>query len=324
MLPSFSFDELDIISDRRPIRKLYGFVTGDPGAFEFGVEIVGSTALFIRIEKQTRDVPGGYQGYRRTFEENYTKIARAALGSTSHHRIIRYDFGGLQCLVRSAVDAFIRSAEELLSPDLDPVTDSGDLVSYMKATSLGAQAPSLDMQPTAPGVSVVKGGIVVPRKCCLELKTRSKFAKYPWDIEQKLPDLWISQTQTFVVASHQHWGTKWASPRLAIFSSKDIRVKSMHGELFAWERKNAAALEKLRHVLSEVIQAAKEINAPCIVGFDGDKKTLLVRKVEKGTMLGLSNDLRKKWSAGGDGLTVDPITAKDDVHVPCAEKGINK
>lgn len=42
----------------------------------------------------------------------------------------------------------------------------------------------------------------------LELTTRYKFAKRPFDIEQRLADLWISQTPNFIEAYHQGVGYK--------------------------------------------------------------------------------------------------------------------
>ena len=94
--PDFDFAAVDVVSDRRPLRKLYGFVTGEPEAFEFGVELVGNTALFIRFEKQTREeLPSKtFHGYRQAFEEQYTQLLASAKGSTSHHHIVRYGFGG--------------------------------------------------------------------------------------------------------------------------------------------------------------------------------------------------------------------------------------
>lgn len=66
-----------MVTDRRPIRKLYGFVTGEPEAFEFVVEIVGN---IIRIEKQTRkELPSkAFHDHRHAFEEHHTKLSASA------------------------------------------------------------------------------------------------------------------------------------------------------------------------------------------------------------------------------------------------------
>lgn len=70
-----------------------------------GVEVVENIVAFVQIEERTRGRQCG--GYRRNFEEAYTKIDAAGQGSTSHHRVVRYIFGGLIVLVRSTVDAYI-------------------------------------------------------------------------------------------------------------------------------------------------------------------------------------------------------------------------
>lgn len=108
--PDFDFAAVEVVSDRRPLRRLYGFVTGEPEAFEFGVEAVGNAALFIRRERQTWDeLPSStFHGYRQAFGEYYTKLSASAKGSTSQHDIVRYKFGGLNLLVRSGVDAYLQ------------------------------------------------------------------------------------------------------------------------------------------------------------------------------------------------------------------------
>lgn len=140
--PGFEFAAVDVVSDRQPLRKLYGFVTGEPEAFEFGVKIVGNTALFIRIEKPTREeLPSAaFHGYRQTFEEQYTKLSAYAKGSTSQHRIVRYKFGGLGLLVRSGVDAYLEGLVKL-SDSLEK-TDAGDVLNasnFVKTWSLGSR-----------------------------------------------------------------------------------------------------------------------------------------------------------------------------------------
>ncbi len=302
MHPNFSFDTIDVMTDRRPIRKLFAFVSGDAEYFEFGVEVIGTTALFVRMEKQTRDEipPGAFQGYRRAFEEEYTKLSISAKGSTSHHRVIHYNFGGLQFLVRSAVDAYVEDLTK--TPEAPKASDKhkgDDLIKYMKAASLGNAAPSIVDRPEAPGLTVVHGGRNIPHAAVLELKTCFKFAKKPFELQQKMPDLWISQTPNFVEAAHQNVGTKWSrkkdgQPRLAEFVKHE--VKPMREELINWEDANATTLRKLLAVLRQVVEAAKAINAPCIVSYQREEAALWVTKAGRGMIPSMPEDLHKKWS----------------------------
>ncbi|KAF8253318.1 hypothetical protein K440DRAFT_679235 [Wilcoxina mikolae CBS 423.85] len=105
--PGFDFSKIDLITDRNNLRKLLNFVTGNPKAFRIEVERVGGTTLFTRCEEKTSEhiFPGEFRGFGHQFEENYTKWPPGTEHSTGHHRIVRYKFGGLRCLVRFEVDA---------------------------------------------------------------------------------------------------------------------------------------------------------------------------------------------------------------------------
>lgn len=127
--PGFDFLNINIVTDRSPIRKNLGFVCDETKPFEFGVTILGNTALFTRVERATR-IPV-HSGYREKFEMEHTKIASFAAGSTSHHRVVTYQFGGLNFLVRYAVDAYLEDeaiglmkADGIEDTDVGPQVDS--------------------------------------------------------------------------------------------------------------------------------------------------------------------------------------------------------
>lgn len=292
----FDFTAIDVVSDRRPIRKLYGFVTSEPEAFEFGVEIIGNTALFIRMERQTREeLPSTiFHGYRQAFEEQYTKLSASAKGSTSHYRIVKYKFGGLILLVRSGVDAYLQElAKGPRSPEQTSVGDLLDQGSFMKTLSLGSQVamPTETKEGINGQVTVVQGGQKVPHAALVELTTRSKFAKRPFDIEKKLADLWISQTPTFIEAYHQSVGYKsYNQTGVRQGKFEDIRVKSMGDPLAKWETANAIALGGLALVLGQVIEEVKKAQSPCIVRYTGRGDSLRVSTIEG--LPSLSEDLK--------------------------------
>lgn len=303
--PDFDFAAVDVVSVRRPLRKLYGFVTGEPEAFEFGVEIVGHTALFIRIEKQTREeLPSTtFHGYRQTFEEQYTKLSAHAKGSNSHYRIVRYTFGGLDLLVRSGVDAYL---QELVkgSNSLEK-TDAGDFLNpanFVKTLSLGSRVVTFagTKEKHNERVTIVQGGQEIPHAAILELTTRSKFAKRPFDIEQKLADLWISQTPNFIEAYHRSVGHKTHN-QLGLQPGKFevIKVKSMGEQLAKWETANAVTLGKLAMVLRQVVQEAKKAQGPCIVRYTGQGANLELSSIE--ALPSMSEDLKSLFQRKSKG-----------------------
>ena len=53
--PEFDFTHVSIVTDRKPVRCLLGFVRAEPVAFEFGVAVIGSTALFTRMESMEEE-----------------------------------------------------------------------------------------------------------------------------------------------------------------------------------------------------------------------------------------------------------------------------
>lgn len=294
--PDFDFPAVDMVSDRRPLRKLYGFVTGETDAFEFGAEMVGNTALFVRMEKQTREeLPSTtFHGYRQAFEEQYTKLSASAKGSTSHHRIVRYNFGGFVLLVRSGADVYlqelVKGQTSLEKPDTEDLLSQ---VNVFETLSLGSRTatPTETKEKQDGRVTVVQGGQMIPHAAVLELTTRSKFAKRPFDIEQKMPDLWISQTPNFIEAYHRSVGYKtYNQPGLQQGKFDDIKVKAIREQLAKWETVNASALGKLATVLGQVIEEVKKAQGPCIVRYTGLGDNLRLSTIE--ALPSLSEDLK--------------------------------
>lgn len=277
--PDFNFTEIDVVTDRRPLHRLFGFVTGELKSFKFGINRHGKTALFTRIEENTRD--NEPQGYREGLERTHLKIDSVGKGSTSHHRIVCYNFGGMTLLLRFAVDAYL---ENLVSKV--ETRNADELVGYLKAMMLD-EAPPSKKKTLLNSLVVLKGGRDIPYAATLELSTNRKFKKEPWTIERKMVDLWLSQTPNFVIALHESpQQGKIAGPRKAIF--KDIKHIPMAEKLAQWEQDNAKALEKLAVVLKQVIDAAETLGCPCIVSYTGKEgEPLKVTKAEQDQVPGL-------------------------------------
>lgn len=281
----FDFRSIDIITDRRPIRKLFGFVNGDHGephfgpspSFKFSVEMIGGSALFTRIEDKTREELSskpGHDGkmrsfYRQSFESSYTKIEPCGAGSTSHHQILQYRLGDLKCLVRNAVDAYLPDeARNVTDPQGDKTNAEEELVAYMKATSLDRGAPTTN-NAFNKRVTVKRGGRDIPREAMLELVTRKQTS--PFEIQERMPDLWISQTVNFLVCRYR---TRWSKmqptqPCFAIFDNI-IHLK-LAEKIHEWETNHLETLQKLAAVLKRIIKAAKCFKNACIVSFSGEK-----------------------------------------------------
>ncbi|KAL2052199.1 hypothetical protein ABVK25_007641 [Lepraria finkii] len=98
--PGFEFSIIDIVTDRKPIRDLLWFSNGEPTTFKFGITNLGN------LEDNTREILKK-QGFRAGFEREYLQISAAAQGSSAHHSIVEYEFGGMSFLLRYAVDGYL-------------------------------------------------------------------------------------------------------------------------------------------------------------------------------------------------------------------------
>ena len=260
--PGFDFSNVNIVTDRKPVRCLLAFVLDEPVTFRFGVTVVGNTALFTRMENSTRD---RNLGYRDAFEEQYTKIAASAARTTSHHRVVKYDFADQTVLLHYAVDAYLGDlAKVLLEADGNEDTDPGPLVKQHKDINLLGDPPCMTLPSKTP-LAVVNGGRHIPHAATLELTTRAQNSKAPDSIERKMPDFWISQTLNYHLCFHREKRDLFS--RSTIFDC--IRLIPMGDLLMAWEKTNAEKLRALAHVLKQVIKAAKGIGGSCIVSSDG-------------------------------------------------------
>lgn len=287
--PGFDFANIHIVTDRKPVRCLLGFACAEPAAFKFGITVLGNTALLTRMEKRTRDQPWRrYNGYRDTFEEHYTKISASAARTTSHHRVVKYDFAGQTILLRYAVDAYLGDlAKALLQADGEN-TDPGPLVKRHMNMKIKGDPPSKTL-PRNTRITVIDGGRQIPHTATLELTTRAQYSQAPESIEHKMPEFWISQTLNYHLCFHRE--KKDGPTRSTIFNR--IRLVPMGELLIDWEKTNAEKLRALSHVLGQVIEAAKGLGGSCIVNSDGSEGApLKVTKAQGEEVPALPEDMR--------------------------------
>ncbi|KAK7429717.1 hypothetical protein QQZ08_003743 [Neonectria magnoliae] len=110
--PSFDLRSIDVVTDRNNVRKLLSFVnpssnSNDLEPFTISIEIANDTAIFCRQEPKPHEFIGPleFRGFGHEFEKVYTKSQLN--GSTGHHRIITYRFGGLNFIVRHETDGYV-------------------------------------------------------------------------------------------------------------------------------------------------------------------------------------------------------------------------
>lgn len=280
--PESNISDVDLVTDKNNIRKLLRFVQASPNnTFQIRVEIAGDkTALFTRVEDKTKEIIQGFRGYGHNFEKAYTKIPS---GSTAHHRVVGYTFGGLKCVVRHETDGYVeKESTQKLYDNL------ADALKGLSISKLGGVMNRLGE------VTVETGGRVVDVSSTLEIKTRA--AGRVLDMAEVSSQLWISQNPNLVVGYH----------RSGVFDN--IQLRDMTKELRRWEITNQRDLCRLAGLLTKIIEVIKRSGTrSALVRYDGHSKLRVFATSEgKGA---LPKDLYAKWERKGKEAIEDSTQA---------------
>ncbi|RKU41584.1 hypothetical protein DL546_004700 [Coniochaeta pulveracea] len=266
--PSFDLRSIDIVTDRNNLRKLLSFV--DPGSAKYGaedftiqVEVIGETVVFCRRDAEVMQyiAPNEFRGYGHEFEKAYT--TSQVKDSTGHHRIVEYRFGGLKFLVRYEVDGYVSPTGK---SDAAPKSWPG---SKLKVTLVGKP---------------------VPPEQCLEIKTR--VAHKPLQMQDVMPQLWVSQTTKLVRACHSR----------GVFQPP--LVEDVTDAMKRWETDHTDKLRKLAAVIAEIAAVAKRSGGPVLVKYSVAGNQLVLSSNDAGKML--PNDLYGKWKLVTEKEEVSP------------------
>ncbi|KAG6171082.1 hypothetical protein E4U51_000276 [Claviceps purpurea] len=263
--PSFDVRPIDVISDRHNIRKLLSFVDPvsdrDKGeSFTIKLELVRNTLLMCRSETNVSHSMGPYsfRGYGHEFEKVCT--VKGILSSTSHHRIVSYDFCGLRFMIRHETVAYTG-----IPPDPD-------------CLSLGKKVSKAKRDPDK--VTVMLRGKTVPLVSTLEIKTRS--LTRPESFAEVAPKLWVSQTPQFVQAFHLRG--QFGTPGV-----RDVRAG-----IREWERGNQKNLRTLGALIGKIMTVMKGCGGRAILRYDVSSASLIISRDEEESGM-LPADLYSKW-----------------------------
>ncbi|KGO65936.1 hypothetical protein PITC_021370 [Penicillium italicum] len=281
--PSFDIRSVDVVSDRNAIRQLLSFI--NPGLeksqrFTIHVELVKNTVILCRVGKPKLQYinPGKPSGFGHNFERRYT-VDRIK-GSSSHHRIISYNFGGLNFLIRHETDGYVASNTAGSSTTIDPSTYDG-LSSKLKSVSLSRPKASFHTTPTGSGLFIRKDGEAVPLSSTLEIKTRA--IKRALSIKEVTPQLWISQTPKLVRAYHTEG------------NFQPPKVEEVAAAVKSWEDLHQVDLRKLAALIHKIIEVTKGCGGTATIERQGRSKKLTIDKANRDKMLPV--DLYSKWDA---------------------------
>ncbi|KAJ5449523.1 uncharacterized protein N7458_005972, partial [Penicillium daleae] len=227
--PSYNIHQVDLITDRNNVRKLLS-------------------------------------GYGHEFEKAFTTIQVS--GSTGHHRIISYNFGGLKFIVRYETDAYVDDVSKPQSHSVDSKNES--FLNMMENLSL-SRTENHSRVPTESKLVIQEEGKPVSIKSTLEIKTR--VSHKPINIQEVLPQLWVSQTPNLVRAYHN--GGMFGPPE----------VKDVTYEIAEWEENHANDLWGLVALVKEIIRVVRENEGNAVLKYDGRSDSLAVWTREGSRML---------------------------------------
>lgn len=242
--------------------KLFDFVVGSTRGFEIDVEMVGSRALFVRREKQNTEIITGFRGFGINFPEEYTRWDSETKGSSSHHRIARFEFAGLTYLLRSECDGYLADKASDIpnrgqSPQQieDDHSTTSNLLNSSTLLTIGEHLPI-----TARSLITRNVGHEIRQEATIEIKTRA--AHRFLDMDMVLPRLWMSQTQNLIIAYHK--GNRF----------DDVRVKDVQNDIKTWETEHRRDLLSLHVLIRTIVDTVRSSRS----------KKCRIKRVEAGNL----------------------------------------
>ena len=200
----YRFDTVDTLVNRNSLRKLFDFCAGSgQDSFRIDLHSVHNTLIMERCERSAKEMIHGSarSGYGHSFERLFTKPAFGLEDNTSHHRVLRYDMGGLNVAVRFEVDASYSDAEDDVSQE-----HGEDSIDPDNVAQLAADLDSLQLSPVGEGdrkmraqsVFANPGGYGSAQSTIAELKTSKKTTA------KIMPQMWFGRTAYLIRGLHDH------------------------------------------------------------------------------------------------------------------------
>jgi hypothetical protein len=298
--PDFDAAGTDLFACGSTLGNLLRFARGVDKAFRFNIEVVGETVFFIRKENDPREVIKDVRGFGHTFPEAYTTWEHSVKGSETHQRIIRYEFGGLGCLVRFESDGYIQEAPAANNTaPTKTAASQDDLLQALQDAAISQPSHTTTSKPDA--VEIKHGGSAVPQQSIFDLKTRSGRHKREIDMSDVHPALWIKQIPNFIVAYHDGAG---------LF--EDIQVRDVKNDVQAWARDNKDGIRRFATLLGEIVAIARKNASKLLEVYCPGSHRLEIRVQYGDGVHALPADLVDRWEKTEIGGFPTPDDASDD------------
>ncbi|KAE8375357.1 hypothetical protein BDV26DRAFT_267987 [Aspergillus bertholletiae] len=258
--PNLNLNDIDLVTDRRNLRLLLGFVSGKKGPLRIDVEVVNGTVLFSTWTQRAVSFVTGFHGYGHEFEKVATRQPKGVKDSVTHNRVVRYMLGDVKMIMRYEVDGCTGSDKDI----------------YMAM-------PISQVQQTPTGYTVLNCGKLVAPSRIIEIKTGAVGKNL--DISKNMEQLWFSQTPN-LCAGHYNEGGNFTS----ITKKNYLKL----GRLQKWEENHQEQLRKLAALLRVIVELAKAAAWKnfALVSSEG---TLKIYSMVNQSDKGLPVDLHAMW-----------------------------
>lgn len=169
-IATFDTQAYDLFACNKTLGNLLKTLTSEKKEFRFLMKAVGNTVFFEHRENSAFEKILGFDGglphgYGHSFPEHTTKWSKDVRDSTSHQRMISYEFAGLDLIVRYEGDGYfhdkfenrnVSSAESAALAEMEcKILESTDFYSLEKD----------------PSIVVSGGGRFIPQSTVFEIKT---------------------------------------------------------------------------------------------------------------------------------------------------------
>jgi hypothetical protein len=276
---------VDVVASGSTHGNLLRFIRGQDKRFLILVEMVEDTVFFTRRENTPDEKILDVRGFGHSFPEAYTTWDAGAKGSVSHQRLLRYQFGGLDFLVRFEGDGSLASsalnAGDGSVPD-SPTASPDDLADSLMMNSVSPATPS-----TSEPLKIVQtGDAIVDQATIFDLKTRSLYWKGKQDtLADEFPRFWIAQIPNFILAYHDK----------GLFRREEITVQDIRGRVKKWEGDNKPALALLAPVIHRIVDLVRAQNDKKLELRHATPGRLEVREQLQGAGQALSPQVQDLW-----------------------------
>ncbi|KAL2069169.1 hypothetical protein VTL71DRAFT_15507 [Oculimacula yallundae] len=233
--PDYDMSSIEVVTTRNSLRDLLDFASNRSGKWRLDIDMIHGTMFINQWEEFRLMLINGRQnsGYGHAFEDCLVTKEQHLEDSLHHERIVRYELGGLEFMVRFEADAYIAGEDDETSHDL-------------RATVADSTAPVPTppvLRPPYKLVHAISRGRAINSDQIIELKSCGTNA---FSIQKTMPQLWFSQTKHLCVGYHKDG-----------LLTKDLEMRDMTEELSKWEENNQESLKNMIRIIKEIKDIAR-------------------------------------------------------------------